>query len=299
MTQENLDWLHAGKGISPSLRWSFGTDAPLVCFQTARETGDIFAADSSGGIYRLDRLGRIKSLTRGLKDIRALAWSDTGQFGIVQVGESSLCQFNQKMEVEWTLDQEDPILSVAVSPFGRHVALGLANGKTVILNSRKRHVADFETIRPLRFLQFLVTEPTIIGAAEYGLLCSYDVDGKQLFSEKIWGNIGDLSASGDGNTIMLAAFNLGIQAYDGGGANRASYIVEGTAKNVSTSFTGDRVVVATLERHLYWTDSDGELLWATRTEEEIHGVICDPLGEWIVCGFESGRLIRLDWDSPA
>lgn len=295
MTQENLDWLQSGKGIAPSLRWSFGADAPLICFQTARETGDIFAADSSGGIYRLDRMGRIKSLTRGLKDVRALTWADTGQYGIVQVGESSLCRFNQQMEVEWTLEQSDTILATAISPFGRHIAISLANGGTILLNSRKRQIADFETIRPLSFLQFLVTEPSIIGAAEYGLLCSYDLEGQQLFSEKLWGNVGDMSASGDGNMIMLAAFNLGIQAYDGDGSNRASYIVEGTANHVATSFTGERVAVSTLEQHLYWTDSDGELLWATRTGEEICGIDCDPLGEWIVCGFESGRLIRLDW----
>ncbi len=294
---ENSEWLRAGKGIAPQLRWSFTTDAPLVCLSFARETRELFAADASGGIYRLDRGGRIISLTRGLRDVRGLAWSDNGSAGAVLVGESQLCRFTEKMELTWSMDLSDTALAIAIAPYGQYIAVSLASGKNLILDSRKRKTAVYETIRPVSFLRFLVSKPEIIGAAEYGLLCRHHLNGTLVWSEKIWANVGDLSVSGDGETIMTAGFNHGIQTYDAEGSNRASYILEGTAKRVSTSYTADRVVASTVERHLYWSDSDGELLWATRVEEDIGHVVCDPLGEWIVCGFESGRLVRLDWES--
>jgi len=55
-------------------------------------------------------------------------------------------------------------------------------------------------------------------------------------------------------------------------------------------------VVTTLERQLYWLDSDGELLWAAHPPDDVCCLGCDPLGNGIMCGFNSGRLIRLDWE---
>src|SRR5207248_11140524 len=56
MTGGVADWLMTtGRGDRPTLRWSFSVDAPLTDLRLSRETGEVIAADQSGGIYLLDR----------------------------------------------------------------------------------------------------------------------------------------------------------------------------------------------------------------------------------------------------
>lgn len=297
MSEQTSDWLAAGKGLPPQLRWSFTTDAELRSLRLARESGEVIALDDSGGLYQLDRRGRVKQLTRGLRELRGLAWCDTGEAGAALVGESRLCRLNERLEIEWSLELDEPALAVEISPFGDHVAVSLADGANSIYDADQERVGEFMTARPLSLLQFVATEPRLVAAAEYGLICSHDVDGNEVWSTRTWSNIGNLAASGDGHTLFLAAFSHGLQTYGKGGENRASYVLEGTANRVAASYTGERIVAATLERHLYWLDSDGQLLWAAPAPDDLQSVACDPLGEWIVCGFRSGRIMRLDWDS--
>ena len=90
MNESDPDWLSAGQGIRPQWSWSLTTDAPLVSMQLTRETGELLAADTSGGLYLLDRRGRVTSLTRGFQLLHALAWSDTGDCGAVAIGETNV-----------------------------------------------------------------------------------------------------------------------------------------------------------------------------------------------------------------
>jgi hypothetical protein len=279
------------------LRWSFQTDAPLVCLAFSRESGEFFAADSAGGLCRLDRWGKVVSLTRGLRDVRSVAWGDTGAAGVILSGAATLLRFGPKMEIEWTLDLPVEALDVAIDPYGNYMAVCLKDGYTLVYDCTKRRVAEYGTLRPVRYLRFLVTEAALVGVAEYGYMCRHDLKGRETWTEKTFCNVGDVSVSGDGQSILLAGYTHGIQSFDGEGISRASYMVEGTANHVSSSFTADRVAVSTLERHLYWLDSDGELLWASQADDEICRVVCDPFGEWILCGFTNGRLLRLDWES--
>lgn len=290
------NWLLQGHGIAPRLRWSFSTEGPLISLAMARETGAVVAGDATGGLYHLDRRGQISALTRGFQALTAVAWSDTGNGGAVSIGDSKLCRLSQTLEVQWSTELPDTILSIAVDPHGHYIAAGLANGSNYVFDANQKRVSRFETFRPLSFLRFLVTEPIILGAAEYGLICCHQLNGEEIWNEKLWSNVGDLSATGDGQTILIAGFNHGIQSFDGDGVNRGSFLVEGTPNHVATTFLPKRLVASTLERQLYWLDTGGEILWAAQPPNDICQVACDPLGNWLICGFESGRILRLDWD---
>ena len=119
--------------------------------------------------------------------------------------------------------------------------------------------------------------------------------GESVWQQKLWSNAGGFSMTGDAETIYLAAYHHGVQTFDGDGENIGAYVVEGTVSRVSASFEAQRLIAATLERHLYWLDVDGQMLWAAETPEDVAAVRCDPLWEWAVCGFDSGRIARLDW----
>lgn len=290
-------WLSAGIGTKPELRWTFATDAALVDLASAREGRQVVAADASGGIYLLDGSGQLLSVTRGFASLSALAISDVGGTVVAAVGDDRLCWCDRRLKVLWSVSLPDAVLAVAVDPYGHYAAASLANGKNHVFDAHKTRISRFETIRPLGFIQFLAARRGLVGAADYGLLCSHSLDGEEIWSEQLWSTVGDLTVTGDGRVIYLAGFSHGVQAFDGEGANRGSYVVEGTPSHVATSFAPHRLAVTTLERHFYWLDSHGELLWATSLPDDACRVRCDPLGDGVICGLGSGRLLRLHWNS--
>ena len=99
--------------------------------------------------------------------------------------------------------------------------------------------------------------------------------------------------------LHIAAFNLGVQGFSiDDGASHGSYLVDGTPNHVACSYADHRLVVTTLERHLYLLDSHGELIWAARLSDDAVAVECEPLGSGFACGLASGRVVWLDWGLP-
>jgi len=290
-----VDWISGGRGIGPTPAWSCTSEGPLTCLRLAAETGEVFAADETGTLMRLDRSGRIASLTRLRDPVRALDWSDDGRMGVAVCGESTVHLLNREFQSIWKLNLPDICLAAAIAPFGTHLVVSMVNGRNLVYSQHKNREAEFETIRPLSFLTLCTADPVIIGAAEHNLICCHDLNGEQLWTEKLWTNVGGLAATGDGGLIYLASFHHGIQTYDGEGEGVGSYVVDGTVSRVAVSYDPNRLIAATLERQLYWLDADGQLLWATTVPDDVAALLCDPLGEWAVCGFESGRMVRLDW----
>jgi hypothetical protein len=289
------DWYRRGRGIGPTLKWTCNADGPLTALDLALETGEVFAADEAGTLFRLDRQGRIAALTRLRDPVRVLDWSDDGRFGVAVTGESTLHRLDHDLQSVWKVNLPEVCVSAAISPYGTHLAAGMANGRNIIYSEHKRREAEFESVRPLAHLKLAATVPLLIGAAEHNLLCCHTLAGESVWQQKLWSNAGGFSMTGDAETIYLAAYHHGVQTFDGDGENIGAYVVEGTVSRVSASFEAQRLIAATLERHLYWLDVDGQMLWAAETPEDVAAVRCDPLGEWAVCGFDSGRIARLDW----
>lgn len=283
--------------MAPRVAWTFSTDADLLSLSMARERGTLVAVDRSGGLYQLNRQGRVVCVSRGLKDARHVSWCDTGEAGVVLCGESEFSVLDKRLHVLWSAETPAAILTAAIDAWGHNIALALDNADTVLVNVDRKKTGQFSTAQPLKFLHFSVGRPRLFGAAEYGLLCSHRFDGREVFAEKLWSTVGDMSVTEDGKQVFLASLAHGVQQFDRRGSSQASYIVDGTPNHVSVSISGDRVVASTVERHLYWLDSDGALLWAAEAPEPIVTLICDPLGEWLVVGFESGRVLRLDWET--
>jgi hypothetical protein len=295
----STDWLHSGPGLAPRIAWAFNTDAELSSLCQARETGDLFAVDSSGGMYRLNRAGKIQTLSRGLKNARLVRWSDKGDVGIAVCGTHEFCALDARLKIAWSSESPAEVLTAAIDSYGHNVALGLDNADTVLLNVDRKKLGQFHTAKPLKFIEFCVDKKRICGSADYGLLCLHRFDGSEVWSEKNWSTVGDLSITEGARAIYMAGFAHGVQCFDHRGSTRTSFVVEGTPSKVAASYFGERLVVSTAERHIYWLDSDGALLWAAETPDDVASLVCDPLGEWLVVGFASGRILRLDWESDA
>lgn len=290
------EWLINGTGQTPELSWAFSTDAPLACMEFARESGEVLAADKSGGIYLLDRNGRIAAVTRGQTPIRGLAWSDNGSGGVALIGNSRLHWFSRQLEFRSQYQLPETANAVSIDSHGDYVACSLVTGSTLIFDGPRRPIQRFESQRPFVKLQFLAERAGLVGVADYGLLSSRTFQGGVRWEEKLWSNAGDIATTGNGDMVLVACFAHGIVRYDDDGDHVGSYQVEGTAARVSCSYLPYRIAVATLERKLFWLNTDGKMLWSADAPEDLTRIACDPLGKGLVCGFESGRIVRLDWD---
>ena len=295
MTSGAADWLRQGQGMSPRLSWSIATEAPLVGLHLASETGELLAADEAGGLSLIDRRGKLMGLVRGKSPLRAVCWSDTGGGGISLVGDDRLHWFNRQLSPLGSVNLPLQALAIALDAHGHYAAVSLNSGDTFVYDLNRKRVGQFATSQPLVQLQFLVNEPAVLGVPDYGLLCCHAFDGTRLWEEKLWGTVGDLATTGDGATILLASYTHGIQCHAEDGSHRGSYQVGGTVFRVSTSFVPRRLAAATIEGHFYWLDLNGRIEWQAILPEEICRLACDPLGRAVICGFQSGRIMRLDW----
>jgi WD40 repeat protein len=279
----------------PAVSWTFQSENPLTALAVSRESGEVILTDVTGRLMRLDPRGELESLTRLPAPARLLCFSGDGQWGAAIVGDGTAYRFSRGLEATWNLELPEPCLAVALTPYGNQLAAAMADGQTEIYNERKRRIVRFETVRPLAYLEFGVQAPLLYGAAEHGLVGCYDLAGSPVWQERLWSNIGDLSVTGDGDLIYLAASTHGIQTLDGDGGTVGSYVLEGTVRQVSCSFEPYRLAASSVERQFYWINSDGEVLWTATTPENVLKLVCNPFGTSVVCGMEDGTVLKMDW----
>ena len=289
------DWIYSGRGVQPTLRWSFTVDAPLIDIRLGRETGEVIAADAAGVLYLLDRRGRVQSQSRTRHQFQRVAWSDNGTVGAAAFDNVMVGWFDRKLQFSWTREMPDQVTAISVDPHGTHVAVAMANGVNMVLSAENKKYSRFETVRPLSHLQLLATAREMLAAAEHGLVGRYALSGNIVWTEKVWSNVGDMAATADGRNVFLAGFTHGAQLFDGDdGTSRGSFVSDGTVSLLACGFAKKHLVVSTLERQLFYINDDGALLWHLSVPEDITRLLMSPLGDWIICGFASGRIVRLD-----
>ncbi len=296
MTQQVPDWIHQGRGSTPNVDWTVTTEAPLVAMQMGRETGEVLVADEAGGLYLINRGGQISRISRGPSPIRAIAWGDTGGGGIALVGKRTLYWFNRALKFDKKIVLSTRALNLALDAHAEYAVVSLDGGQNLIFDSPRKPIREFRTHQPLAHLEFLVREPAIFGVSAYGMFYRFNFQGREIWGENLWSDVGGLSVSGNGSTILLACFAHGIQRYKGNGESDGSYQLGETVSRISSSFNPYRMMAATVEQQLCWLDFQGQLLWSAATPHKTVAIQCDPLGYGAVCGFDSGQVLRLTWD---
>ncbi|MCX7393522.1 MAG: hypothetical protein NTW75_05285 [Planctomycetales bacterium] len=289
------DWIYSGRGVAPTLAWSFSLDTAVVDVRLGRETGEVIAADASGGLYLLDRRGQVLEVNRTRQRLQRVVWCDNGTVGAAVFDDGIVASLDRRLQFRWTREMPADVLSLSIDPYGTHVAVSMEDGFSTVLTSENKKTSRFETVRPLKYLQCLATSAEFLAAADHGLLGRYSLKGDPRWTKSLWSGVGDLAATGDGKHIFLAGFSHGIQCFAGeSGASQGTFVTEGTVGLVSCGYFTKHLVAATLERQLIVINDKGNSLWQVTAPEDISRVLMSPLGDWIVCGFASGRIIRLD-----
>jgi hypothetical protein len=299
-----IDWrqilssglLHNCHGTRPEIVQDDIFPEGITGIDYAAEAETLLVGTNAGQVTLLDQSGRLLKTERNLAGLGQVVWADTGQFGAVVLDRRKLVCIDHNLKPQWDVRLTAEILSLAISPYGSHIAVGADSSRTHIVTTARKEIAKFDTSRPLRFLQFHAEEPEIFGAAEFGHLCCHQLNGEEIWEERIMNNVGGMSVTGCGRRILLAAFNHGIQVMNRFGKQRGAFMVDGIPAVVSASANKSRIAVVTLESKVYWLNFEGDLIWAADlSQDPPQHIEAGPLGDRLFVATESGRLLQLCW----
>ncbi len=262
----------------------------------AREARTIAAGTRNGRLCLMTQAGdRIReSLNFG--QLSRVVLCDSGELGVAVLGSSSLALFDNSLKTLWQSSITGRITAVAISPYGGHLAFATDSARIHIVTNEKKEVATIDTRRPMDHLAFLTEEPHLIAAAEFGQMCRYDLKGREVWTEHILNNVGDLSVSEGGKRLFLAAFNHGVQVYGLDGQQLGSFAIDGIPSRVVCSATRARVAVLTLENRIFLLNFEGSIQWAVDiSQDPPEHIAMGPLGDRLFIASSSGCLLAATW----
>jgi len=268
----------------------------IVDLAYAAEARTLLLATTAGTLTLLRQDGSLLKNSRGFGGVKSVVWSGVGNYGAVVVGDNKLVCIDASLTALWDVQVTGQITAAAITPFGSHLAICTDSSRTHIITSDRKQVAKFDTIRTLDFVQFVTEQPKLIGAAEFGHLCCHDLDGNELWNQRLSSNVGAMSVTSCGRRILLAGFNHGIQMLTGKGNQRGSFMVDGIPAMVCVSANRRRIAALTLESRIYWMNFEGDMLWAADlSADPPKRIAVGPLGERLFVVTTSGRLLQLRW----
>jgi hypothetical protein len=280
--------------IAPQVRWTHLTDAPLVGMVLAREAGLILAWDDSHSLYLLDLAGNRVRSTRTPVPLTLAAMSDDGSQIIAVSKDGDVWWLNRNLEPRLHQGAHRYLIGAALSPFGEYLAVSMNDNHTFVYDCLGRRLTNLLTHRPLRHLLFLVGQPYLIGAAEYGLAGCYELDGEPRWQDALWSSAGHVSASGEGYAILVSCYGHGLQRYGLDGTNEGAYHLGGDVARASIDYDGKTFAAATLEGTLLLVNAAGHILWRQALSRPAREIALDAAGRFILYGLETGEITMLD-----
>lgn len=274
--------------------WTLPTTGTPKELYWLREKGGVLARDDANWLYLVNRKGERQAQVPAPASLAAAAAADDG---------SAFATVGKRGEVWWLAPDLRPLwqrsvpnrpLAAALDPFGQYLAVADASGNLYVLNRRGRPVAQSQSPRPLHFLAFVPEAPAVVGAADYGLVASFDLKGRCAWRDGLVANVGSLATSGDGGRVLLACFSEGLCSYALSGPPPARLAQTEPCRLAALTFDGGRVLAVSLSHRLLLLDREGRTVSVQSVEKPPCAVALDPLGHTAVAALADRRLVCLD-----
>ena len=288
--------LHNSHGSRPAEIFEDFFPDGVVAIDFADEARTLLVGTVSGHLCLMNQNGDRVVEDRSFVRLRKLVWSDSGNIGVAVLGDNRMLCFDGRLKPLWDVSITGRIVSIAISPHGSHIAFSSDAARLHLVTADRKEIAKVDTRRALEHLTFLAEAPELIGAAEFGQLCRFDLKGREIWNERLMNNAGDMAVSEGGKRIFLAAFNHGVQVYDRSGTQLGSFAIDGIPSRVSASATRNRVAVLTLENRIFWLNFEGTIQWAVDISQDPPMHICTgPLGDRLFIATQSGCVLQIAW----
>ncbi len=268
----------------------------IAAMDLASEARLLAVATKQGQVSLLNLVG--DRIAEDLRFGRAsqIALSGNGEVGAAVVDDNRLVAFDRRLKPIWDVSVTGRILSLAIAPFGGHIAFGTDSSRIHLVSLDRRELFKVDTRRPIEHIRFLSSKPEMIFAAEFSQLCRMDLKGREVWTIPMMNNAGDISICEGDDKMFLAAFNHGVQVYDLDGSELGSFAIEGIPARVRASASNRRVAVTTLENRIYWLNFGGTIQWAADLSSDPPEHTCvSALGDRLFIATQSGRLVQVMW----
>jgi hypothetical protein len=262
------------------LGWTQRTEARVLGLCLAREAGLLFAWDASRRLYLWNVTGALVARQSLHFQPGAACISDDGS-RVVVVGESGEL---------WWLDHELRLKLDLRIPAGGQVAALDTLGHYLAVSDRERHtrlyhrggkeLALIETPRPLVFLQFLATQPRLLGAADFGFVGAFDPTGHAVWRAAPLFRVGSLCTDGQGSCLLLASYSSGVERYDAGGQHLPHLATPQPCRLARTDFAMSCILIATESSTLALLKPDGAVVKTVPIPGNATGLVLGALGEY-------------------
>ncbi len=289
------DWVGQSTRRRPKIAWTFNAEAPLRSMVLLRETGVVLLADRAGFLAKLDSQGNRLRVAQGFRNLTHLETGLVSDSPIFVAFREELRRIGPDFQTVWVRRFNDPVSVLASDPYGRWLAAALETGDGFLIGANNERYGDFTAKPRPRHIVVSGQDFEITIAAKYGSLERFNDAGELLWKTERFGNLGYVKTDGLSPRIWLAAYNRGVVSLEPNGESGPAFLVNGSPSRVAVSYDSRFIAVATQERSLYWLNNRGDLLWATSVADDIHFLDVDPLGHWLLCGFASGKVVRIDW----
>ncbi|WP_166826211.1 hypothetical protein [Thalassoroseus pseudoceratinae] len=292
---QDWDWVGQSTRRRPKIAWTFHADAPLRSLELVGETGMILLADRAGFLAKIDSGGNRLRMVQGFRKLTRLATGRTADSPTFVAFQEELRMLGADFQTAWVRRFNHPISALTVEPYGRWLAVALESGDGYLIGQNNERFSDFTSKPRPRHVVACGRKFEVTVATKYGRLERFNETGDLLWTSDRFGNLGDMKTDHLSPRIWLAAYNHGVVSLERSGEPGPTFLVNGSPSRVAVSYDSRFLAVGTQEQSLYWLNNRGELLWATHVAEEIQFLEVDPLGHWLLCGFESGKVVRIDW----
>jgi hypothetical protein len=255
------------------------TEAHLCGLSLARETERLLAWDADQRLYLWDLDGKSLGRQSLPTPLAAAQIADDGQHILAAFRNGQLWWFNGRLQFlyEQVLDFEP--LAVALEAFGQWLAISDRHRRTHLLSANGVQEKVLETPKALRHLAFVASEPRFFGAADVGLLASFDSSGARLWQQVVVSSIGSITVDGAGETLWAACYTDGIRRFDMQGRECAVLRTQGSCRLVCSDYDGTVLLAGEEPARLSLLKSDGAVLGSYAMPRNAAHLVLDALGE--------------------
>jgi len=273
-------------------RWTQKFRRSLVGLSLAREKCWLLTWDDAGTMHLLDRNGQRQGQV-ALDGLTMAASADDGSAFAAASPTGNVWYLTPDLRVRWQRVAETGVRSLAIEPFGSHVAVSTSKGALRLFDGSGQTLWTASTPRPLLHLAFVPAKPLLVGAADFGLVIAVDPSGNTVWRDGVVTNIGSLAVNGDGSGIVLSCFGQGLIRYGADGAGREQVGATQSFRYVCCSFAGDRLAVTNLHDQVMLLDRQGQVLTSYSCDQPITALAISALGDEVVSALADGTLTTL------
>ncbi len=279
--------------------WSYdlGLGARHLCL--ARESHYVFLDDEKDRLYLLDARGKLQAQRAAPGNVVCAAVADDGSAYAAAGRRNEVWKFAPDLGVCWKRTTSDRPLALALDAFGKFLAYADVHGSVCVLDEQGQLISRLRFPRPIQHIVFVPEASRLVACADYGLVASFDIQGKTLWRDSPVANVGALTCTGDGERLLLACYSEGLRCYDKNGKISGALPLQEPCRLAVISYDGARIVTSGLARSLLILDGQGQLLRRVEVDATPTALALTALAERLIVAMPGGKIVSFELETGA